>query len=341
MTDQKSQEGSGGTEKEKENRPKFMTRLGIEEVKFVRTAKKGNYTPTIHEIDHLIIEGKITPNELKVLTFIKLKTISFRNTETRLKRKDIQEKLQMNKRMLREAIHGLIEKRYLLEVADKDDYYFYGLNPDTFDGLIVLRSEAESLYRLNRNLKPIEFLNSQRSKKDPSKGSEKYPQWVLKVSSWGPFKTPETQSIIRNYSAFEMLKYTLLKYIYLNGFSEARGQTILEIVSEIKNPEYLIKQLVALIQSSPTSGKGVTEELIRAHTHKTDAHNRPIKTNALMYLVTCWGDVKRCYDSCIHFNLDQSEEMAAMRKELADLIGEYPIEQNQPGKVVEFKKAGA
>ncbi len=321
------------TDSQSTNKAALPTKLKIKEEDFMRLSKNGKFTPTVHEIESLIINGEVTYTEYRVLLFIKMKTVNFWNTEIRLKRADIQEALKIAKKQCGAAINSLVKNKYLIEMADKDDYYYYGLNPYTFGGLFIVKSVEEGHLRINRSLKPLALLESLRASKRVKKTSV----WSQKAAEWESKRLPKTNPSTEIHSDSQMLKYILLKYTLLNGFSEARGEMILGIINEIKNPEFMIKQLVALIQKYPTYGRAIIEEMVRAHTHKTDAFNQRLKTNALAYIVSCWEELKIHFQSVPHFSLDTGEEATRLRKELSELIAEYPIESNQGGKIYEFK----
>lgn len=321
---QHGSEGGSGDEKEK----RFKTPLGFSEEEFVRTVAKGNYVPTIHEFDELVIEKKVTFNEFRVLCVIKTKTINFRNTHTRQRRKDIAKVLHMDLGDASRAIKSLVAKGFILEKEDCDSYYYYAINPVKFHGVIILRSASEAGYRLNVTEKKRLGVYKPHGK-SPKSLWEKAKDFMGKSHK-------EDELIIRNYNDFEMLKYTLLKYILLNGVSTLRSQECIRILEETQNPEFMMKQFAALLQKNPNLSGGLVEEFLRANRDGTDGQGRPIHKNAAAYIITGWDAVKHHYQNFPH-KIDQSPEAVQMRKAIADLIQEYPIASN----VVPFSKAGS
>jgi hypothetical protein len=336
--DHNSQQGSGGNNNE--DTEVFSSRLGIPEEAFVRTSKTGRYTPTIHEMDDLLVNGEISYNEARILTFIKLKTVAFRNTDIRLKRKDLQDSLKITQCRLNHAIRSLIDKKYLIEKEDKDHYYFYGLNPITFGGVIVLRSDTESVYRINRSRKPLSILNGvSRRKSDPGyikKIASWYQKDIEEISKW----YRETDLSTRIDSPISALKYTLIKYNLINGLSASRNDLITNLLEGIVAPEHGIKGLVALIQKNPVDSKAITEEMLRAHRTNVDwVTQKPLLGDALTYILIRWDQVKHHYMTNFSHKIDLSPEAVALRKDLADLILSYPT--NKPATVTHIKRMGA
>jgi hypothetical protein len=324
VKEQNSQQGS----EPNPEKLSFSTAFDIPEEAFVRTSAKGKYTPTINEIDEIVIKGEIKWNELRLLTFIKGKTISFRNTHTRMTRRDVYESLGMAKPKFYDALKGLIEKGYLLEKHDKDDYYFYALNPKTFGGIIVLRSVNEAPYRLNINEK-----RKSGTLKVPTKGTKKVSKEYQKGTEWVTKRYPEDTSIARNYSAFEALKYILLKYILLNSISYGTASKVVSLFDHVKNPEWVMQQFVKLMHKHPANSRGMIEELLRAERDQVDASGRPIKTHPLIYLISHWDTVKHHWQNLNH-KVDMSEETSTIREEAYQVIIGYEAESN----VLPFKK---
>jgi hypothetical protein len=310
MSDQKSQEGCS-----------FNSPFGLKEEDFVRTVAQGKYTPTAHEFEDLILEKKVTFNEFRVLIYIKTKTINFWKTHTRLRRKDIAAALELDRGDTFKAIKSLVGKGYILEKEHMDSYYFYGINPQKFNGVIIMRSKTEAKHRLNVvEKKRLGIYEPKASGKNPLVLWEKAINFVGKHHK-------EDEIIVRNYSAFQLLKYILLKYTLLNSISDARAIKILEILEATTNADFMIKQFVALLQKQPMHAGAIVEELLRADREKKDGQGRSIRTNAVAYLITGWDGIKHHYQS-FHHKMNMSEEAIQRRKEIAELIAEYPIETN-------------
>ncbi len=314
-------------ESENGNEFSFITPFGFKEEVFMRSVAKGNYTPTVHEIEDLIINKKVTFNEARVLYFIKSKTVDFRNTHVRLKRKDIAIGLKLDQGDTYRAIKSLTKQQYLLEKEDSENYFFYALHPVTFGGIIVLRSKAEVASRLNVSEKRRLGISPK------SHGKTPLSVWEKAIEVMGKHHR-EDESIIRNYSGFEMLKYTLLKYILLNGISAGKSQEIVKLLEGTQNPEYMIKQFTCLFQKHPSSSRGIVEEFLRAHREGTDANGHAIKKNAAAYLIASWDQVKHHWQNLDH-HIDMDVQSVANRKEIFDLIQSYPIKDN----VVSMKRA--
>ncbi len=304
---------------------KFKTPFGILEEVYVRTAAKGRYTPTIHEFDDLVISNNLKPNEKRILFFIKKKTVNFWNTHVRMRRKDIQADLQLAKPQVLIAIRNLVESGYLLEKSDIDDYYFYGINPSKFPGIFILRSVNDHGHRINRNEK-LSHGVIHRGMKKITTGYEKGTAWVLK-------SYPEDELTIRNLSAFETLKYILLKYTSLNSSSSIKAEKIFEICSKASNPEFLIKQFVQLMHKHPYTNRSIVEQIILAHHSGQDANGFPIRTNAVSYVISCWDSLK-VHWQMLDYKVDMSADVILKRNEAYECIMDYPIENN----VIEFKR---
>jgi hypothetical protein len=310
---------------ENHNEVKFKTPFGILEEEFVRTVAKGNYSPVVHELDQLILQGKLTYNELKVLYYIKSKTIDFRNTHIRLRRKDIASALKIDPSNNFKAIKSLVLEKYILEKEDQDSYFYYALNPKIFGGTIVLRSTSEASRRLNTNEKRRLGIKTNGNK--PRILWQKAKDLMVKYHK-------EDLEMLEKTDAYAALKYTLIKYTLLNGLSALAGERIFQILDQANNPEYLIKQFVSLMETQPDHVLGMSKELIRAYTENTDCNNRPIKTNAATYFITCWDNEAKKHWQSLVFKQDHSPEMVAKRKEYFEVIMDYPITSN----VVSFKK---
>jgi hypothetical protein len=362
--DQNSQPPNDDKQQAENKTPKLITRLGIDEEVYVRTSKKGRYHICVTELEELILNDELTRNDLKLLYYIKSRTINFRNTELKIKRKDLQEALGITRSRFMDSLKRLTEKEYLIEKPDKDHYYLYGLNPYKFDGLIVLRSPADSVTKINRALKPAELLATYAKKKAADKDKECLAarlEWCQKasalVSKWDSnecIKLIENMYQIDrknvsfwdikmdlsdgNYSPSEILKYTLLKYTYLNSLSAPRGQKILEILEGIPNPEYGIKQLVALIHQRPYRIGAITEELLRAHREKQHAITKQTIRNELIYIVSEWDAVKSAYAQYQDTKIDMTPELVEFRNDIAALVAEFPILENKPAKVIDIHK---
>ncbi len=302
--------------------PRYKTRLGLNEEDYVRAVAKGNYTPSIQEIDDLIIDGKIKLNEAKLLLLIKKKTIAFRNTEVRARRKDLFGELKMAKPKFYAALESLVSQNYLIEQKDQDDYYFYSINPFTFGGTIVLRSVQEASHRINVNEKKRKgtYLGPVRSTK---KGPERY----QKGTDWVTKRYPEEGSNIQNYSGFQTLKYIVLKYIYKNMLSHAKGEFLLKLAEETKQPEWTLIQFASLLDQYPLDGRALFEELMRAYRERTDAHGRVLVSHPIAYLASTWSGVRFHYQNIDH-RLDMSPEAIQDRKDHFEIIRAYPLENN-------------
>jgi hypothetical protein len=316
MSDQKPQEGYT-----------FKTPFGLKEEVFMRTVAKGNYSPVIHEFEDLILRKVVTYNEYRILVFIKSKTVNFRNTHVRLRRKDIQGQLGMTQAKTYLALKSLVEKKLILEKADIDNYFFYALDPATFGGIIVLRSISEAPYRLNvaekRQKGTLPKWNTKKELTQYQKGIDLMSNWYR-----------EDESIIRNYSGFDFLKYTLLKYILLNGISAGYSQETLKLLEGTQNPEFMIKQFSSLIQKNPSYSRGIIEELLRANRQGTDGQGRPIQKNAVAYVITSWDTVRHHWHNLDH-KIDMSPEAVLRRSQIFAVIQEYPIASN----VIPLKKS--
>ncbi len=310
----------------------FTTPFGLKEGDFMRTVAKGNYTPAIHEFENLVIDKKVTFSEFRILTVIKAKTINFRNTHIRMRRKDIAKALKMDLGDAYRSIKTLYDKGYLLEKKDTDSYFFYAINPAVFGGTIILRSQSEVSYRLNVFEKKRMGIYKPNGKNPHGKSPQSL--WEKSKEFMGK-SHKEDEVMFRNYSGFEMLKYILLKYILLNGISAVKSQECLRLVEETRNPEFMIKQFSTLLQKQPANSRGIVEELLRANRDGTDGNGRPIKTNAIAYIITCWDSVKHHWQNLDH-KIDMSIEAVEMRKGMFELIQEYEIQSN----VVQLKKAG-
>jgi hypothetical protein len=296
--------------------PKFTTPFGILEEIFMRPVSKGDYTPTVNQFQKLLIDNEINHTQTRVLFFIKSKTIDFRDTHCRMKRRDIAASLNLDQANTFKAIKSLIEKSLLLEKKDSDNYYFYALNPVTFGGVIVLRNQSEVYHRINSREKQRLGIYGKSHGKNTSGLWQKAKAFMVKYHN-------EEILSIENHSAFEILKYIILKYIYQNSLSDLTANLIFKIAEESPHPASLLLQLVDLMHAQPMHGRGMIEELKRAYTLKTDCYNRPIKTNPIVYLVSCWDQAKIHWQNIQH-NLDCTDQAKALRHELYEVIMNYP-----------------
>jgi hypothetical protein len=302
----------------------FKTPFGILEEVYVRVAAQGKYNPVVQEFLNLILEGLVTYNELKILHHIHKHTIAFRNTHKSFRRKDIYQVLKIDKKEFYRSKDSLIKKGYLLEIGDKEDYYFYGLNPFKFNGLIVLKSKKSASEIINRETKRKLGLIHTGGKIPSKDGNLPQKVWENPKTLVGKYH-PEDVLSLDNHSDFENLKYISIKYILLNQLSAVQAGKTLNIISEAGNPAYLLLEIIKLLQKQPSNSKGILSELDRAHREGTDCNGHPLKTNAPAYLIKCWDTMaKRHWQSLVH-NVDMSEETTNRRLEWFQLIMTYPL----------------
>lgn len=294
----------------------FKTPFGINEEVFVRTAKQGDYTPLVHEVDRSIIQNELSLYEIRVVFYIKSKCVDFRNTHFRSKRKTIQESLGISKCKLFETLRSLIAKEYILEKLDEDNYYFYAIHPRLSP--IVLRSVKEATYRVNRQYKSKEQLISV---------TQKVTEWYLKGNEVLPKRYPEDKLTIQNYTPFETLKYILLKYILLNKHSLERGHKILQILEESKGPIFLIQGLTRIMQKSAHSSRAILEEILRASRERTNVQKFALTCDPAFYAISQWEAIKREWERIDH-KWDEDELSVQIRQELYELIQSYPSKEN-------------
>lgn len=307
----------------------FKTPFDLLEENFMRLAEKGCYTPTINEIEALLFDDKVSYVQAKLLFYIKHKTINFWNTHCRLKRRDLFEAVHIDKSTGLKTIRKLIDKQYLLEKKDTDDYYYYALHPVTFGGLIVVNSIQEGRRRINVQEK-------KRFHAASPKGGKKPPQRWQKTTSWVVKNHPDEVLTIQNYSDFEMLKYTLLKYTLQNAVPAQTASAVIKILEETSNPESMMLSFVDLLHRHPRHSIGICKELIRANTQRVDCYGKPIKTNPVSYVLACWDMAKHYWQNIVS-KFDDSEQATTERQEIYDLIKTYPL----PNNVVQFGKSGA
>lgn len=302
----------------------------------MRAQKEGNYTSAVvNEFLHLVISGLVTLNELKVLDFVYKHTICFKNTEKRFKRKTIYEALGMKRPQFYIAKDSLMKKGYLLEKIDEDDYYWYGLSPFKFNGLIVLNSKADAFETLNREQKFKDGYLKKHAKHDPKsmnfrrQAYDFHKDYVLKSDA-------EDYLSIETYTDSQILNQIFQMYISLNGLSALAAGKAIEIFLETNNPTYYLLEFIKLMQSQPQNARGLMEELKRAHNSKTDSANQPLRIAPGMYVVKCWNTHAKQHWHNLHHDIDMSEEAVKERLQCFQILMTYPLADN----VVAFKKAG-
>jgi hypothetical protein len=305
----------------------YKTVFGLPEEVYVRTAASGNYTPTIHELDELAMENKVTATENRILLFIKSKTVYFRNTHIKLKRKDIQTALGIPQANVYNSVKSLVQKGYLLEKALPDNYFYYGLNPQYFKGIIVLRSVSEVGYRINRQDKLDKGLICYSKK--PYNLYQKAIDLIANCYS-------ETDPNARDYKGFFALKYILLKYISLNGLSDQKARMVTGIFDTLSNPEYMLKKFSQLMHDHPRSLNGMFQEIDRANREGTNGFGlgRLIK-DPITHIVNSWPSMKNEWMRSLPLHtMDMSEEAIRRRSTHFEALQACYQKKN----VIPFKK---
>jgi predicted transcriptional regulator len=307
--------------------------FGFKEEVFMRTSRAGKYTPTVDEIRDTILDNKLTLNEIRILLYIQKNTVSFRKTHFKTTRQKIQEALNIVQPKISIAIRNLLKNGYILEVKDKSDYgsYYYALHPQTFNGVIVLRSVHEVPYKINRESKGY-------TKKVYGDYTKKVSGLYQKGNDFIPKRYKEITGITEITDTYKLLQYILLQYILLHSISDARVVDLKLMTEEVRNPIKTMKNMMWLLINNTSYVKYIVQQIFEINEHKTGFNKRPLMTHAMDYVCANWEKRLKPHYQIYDNKIEESEEIKKSKEEIKNLFLEF-IELTEPmAKVFEFKK---